>query len=196
MFFPFGNANSGYDGYSMSVRAKEAYANEEMPITKWTKTAIIEQLEGIETDEVIVEAAKRLHVDELRNLFLFKSSWHHTSKCFNETDFYSVDPTGVTVDVIEDVIRNRKPKAAPEPVPLVLAEVEYGEWEGSRNRPKLVNYSSLAVIAGKWAYVYDGYGNIRKKKVDGSHFEIVKKYDRAPKGTAKKYNALKKVACK
>ena len=34
------NMNSGYNGYSMSKRATEAYYNGEKPLSKWTKADI------------------------------------------------------------------------------------------------------------------------------------------------------------
>ena len=38
------NLNSGYSGYSMSNRAVEAYSCGEMPLSKWTKKAIINRI--------------------------------------------------------------------------------------------------------------------------------------------------------
>ena len=40
---------NGYHGYSMSNNAKEAYENGEMPLSKWTKTAIIDAIANIRT---------------------------------------------------------------------------------------------------------------------------------------------------
>ena len=36
--------NKGYDGYSMSIRAREAYEDGEMPKSKWTKKAMLEAI--------------------------------------------------------------------------------------------------------------------------------------------------------
>lgn len=85
--------NSGYIGWSMSLRAAEAYEFGEMPKSKWTKKAIIEALRVMcdELDLVYDPSVERMRKAELFDRFLYKSSWHHTSKFFNETDFYAVD---------------------------------------------------------------------------------------------------------
>lgn len=41
--------NSGYDGYSMSKRAVEAYEQGEKPYSKWKKSDILEILEEHDT---------------------------------------------------------------------------------------------------------------------------------------------------
>lgn len=38
------NMNSGYSGYSMSNRAVEAYEDGEMPLSKWSKQLIIDEV--------------------------------------------------------------------------------------------------------------------------------------------------------
>ena len=62
---------AGYDGWSMSNNARDAYASGEMPASKIAATT------GLTTAEV-------------RDLSS-PSSWHHTSKKFNMTDFYTLD---------------------------------------------------------------------------------------------------------
>ena len=77
------NASSGYVGWSMSRRAAAACEDGEMPKSKWTKK------------------------DELFHTFLYNSSWHHTSKFFNETDFYAID---------EDALAARSPEMSDRPL--------------------------------------------------------------------------------
>lgn len=88
--------NSGYVGYSMSRRAVQAYENGEKPISKWTKAAMLETLDEIAWDndwpDTAMAELKRMRKDDLSALFLDRTSWHHTSKHFNRTDFYSIDP--------------------------------------------------------------------------------------------------------
>ena len=38
---------AGYDGYSMSNNARAAYTNEEKPLSKWTKSELLDGIEGI-----------------------------------------------------------------------------------------------------------------------------------------------------
>lgn len=88
------NMNNGYVGYSMSVRAQEAYENGEMPISKWTKKVLLEVVEAYRDDMELkfsVKLLSKLTLDTLRTKCLRYSSWHHTSKFCNCTDFYSLD---------------------------------------------------------------------------------------------------------
>lgn len=100
---------NGYIGSSMSVRAAEAYENGEMPKSKWTKAVMLEaiayaiQENDLEiTDEQWVNI-KKMNKESLFNNFFEWSSWHHTSKYANETDFYSINE-----DALEDVVEERK----------------------------------------------------------------------------------------
>ena len=95
------NANNGYYGWSMSNRAVEAYDNDEMPKSKWTKARMLDEIVrymednwltlGADADSYVAKLTK----DELFNRFFRCSSWHHTSKYFNATDFYSLDEDAV-----------------------------------------------------------------------------------------------------
>lgn len=78
----------GYVGNEMSVNAKLAYSVEEMPLSKWTKSAIVEVVEN-ENDDLTAKA-KSLPLWILKTL-LVKSSWHHTGMFYNSTDFYTFD---------------------------------------------------------------------------------------------------------
>ena len=86
---------SGYFGYSMSNNAVSAYRNGKKPLSKWTKKAILEALEeecehGNVPNEAL-DLAKGMTVKELKEKVLECTEWHHTSKFYNRTDFYSVD---------------------------------------------------------------------------------------------------------
>lgn len=89
------NANNGYVGYSMSVRASEAYDMGEMPKSKWTKqnmlAAIAEWCETEGVEDCRLDVIGKMTKDEMFGRFFYRSSWHHTSKMFNATDFYSLD---------------------------------------------------------------------------------------------------------
>ena len=92
----------GYVGSSMSARAVEAYANGEMPKSKWTKAAMLyaidNQLNEFEDDQKITSdereelfnAINAMKKEEMFNIFMENSSWHHTGKFANATDFYRV----------------------------------------------------------------------------------------------------------
>lgn len=91
---------SGYVGCSMSRRAQEAYEQGEKPKSKWTKAAMLDAIAGVLWfDDMLTDdnmaAFKKLKKDELFNGFFEWSSWHHTGKYANVTDFYDVDEDNV-----------------------------------------------------------------------------------------------------
>lgn len=89
--------NSGYAGYAMSNRAKCAYEDGEMPKSKWTKKAMLAAIEEycFDNDLLFDNAVIKMAKDEIFNEFFAWSSWHHTSKLCNSTDFYSLDGDAV-----------------------------------------------------------------------------------------------------
>ena len=146
---PFGNGwnrNSGYVGNKMSVRAKEAYDDGEMPLSKWTKSDIIDRIEELIDDYDIqikfdINTLNKLTKSELIDLFLYQSSWHHTGKYFNQTDFYDVDQDrleDVTTNDILRKIQNRTPRTrtikVKEKPMYVTALVRYTIWVDTRGR--------------------------------------------------------------
>lgn len=101
------DVNSGYIGYSMSRRAAEAYEDGEMPRSKWTKKAMVAAIKDA-CDELDLEYdpfIEKMKKAELFDTFLYNSSWHHTGKFFNETDFYAID---------EDALADRFPELSDE----------------------------------------------------------------------------------
>ena len=97
------DVNSGYIGYSMSRRAAEAYEDGEKPRSKWTKKAMIAAIKDAcdDLDLAYDPAIEKMKKAELFHTFLYNSSWHHTGKFFNETDFYAI---------VEDALADRFPE--------------------------------------------------------------------------------------
>lgn len=130
------NKMAGYNGYSMSNNAVAAYEDGEMPLSKWSKSALLERC-GERADEL-----SRLTVAELRRELLTKSSWHHTSNHYNRTDFYSFDADALadlTPARISEIIGLRAPRTEKPDAKTITAEIRYTTWEGQfRNyrRPK------------------------------------------------------------
>ncbi len=52
--------NSGYDGYSMSIRAAEAYAHDEKPLTKWSKSEILDLIEEYAADNEVYFSMEKI----------------------------------------------------------------------------------------------------------------------------------------
>lgn len=87
---------SGYCGCSMSVNAARANADGEMPKSKWTKAAMLAALnewleeEGLTLNDGITPPEK-LTKSALFDEYFYNSSWHHTGKYANITEFYALN---------------------------------------------------------------------------------------------------------
>ena len=79
----------GYVDYSMSVRAQEAYERGLMPLSKWTKKAIIDAIRKQYPE--YADLFSQFPVAFLKAYVLEEKEWHHTSKLYNETSFYGLD---------------------------------------------------------------------------------------------------------
>ena len=88
---------SGYVGSSMSENAVLAYEQGEKPKSKWTKAAMIEAIKEYcyDMDLVYDSSIEKMKKDEIFVKFFAWSSWHHTGKSANETDFYAIDEEAV-----------------------------------------------------------------------------------------------------
>ncbi|OLR56228.1 hypothetical protein BHK98_09220 [Hornefia porci] len=84
---------SGYVGSSMSVRAVEAYESGEKPKSRWTKAAMLATLEKWckEADRVMLPEVAKLKKPDMFACCFCCTSWHHTGKYANITEFYGVD---------------------------------------------------------------------------------------------------------
>jgi hypothetical protein len=74
------NANKGYIGWSESVRSAKAKLNGELPKSLFKKE---------------YKLSEKTFQKFLSDGLIVKSSWHHTSKYFNKTDFYSFTNDGL-----------------------------------------------------------------------------------------------------
>ena len=76
----------------MSNNAVEAYKEGKMPISKWTKKALLDSLEKLYAEESFpcpLDVLKKKKKEELTQL-LKCCEWHHSSKFFNCTNFYEI----------------------------------------------------------------------------------------------------------
>lgn len=99
----------------MSNNAVAAYADGEKPLSKWTKPEILEAIfDNCEISEEKADLLRKMTVKELKDEFLQMSSWHHTSKFYNCTNFYSLDfeeIEEISAEQIKCIISSRKKKA-------------------------------------------------------------------------------------
>lgn len=181
-----------YIGKRMSERAVIAYENGEKPLSKWTKTAIINTVLDYR-DDFEYDELKKYSKDALK-VFLAYSSWHHTGTYFNETEFYSLDEDFIELSKKEivEVLNNRmseskKAKESKKEEKLQKCFITYVEWEGTRKHPKAVDREAYGIIKGNW--VHTEYG---KKSLSGKYVHIVKEFDKAPRGTAQIFKNIEK----
>jgi len=92
----------GYAGDAMSLGAVRAYREGAMPISRWTKGALVNrivELGGSASCELFT-------LKQLQEGFLKHHSWHHTGVYANETSFYCVDESKARL-CTEEVIREQ-----------------------------------------------------------------------------------------
>ena len=168
------NMNSGYHGFSMSNRAVEAYNNDEKPFSKWTKQDILDVIEEYkqESDDptVFYELAK-VRADVLKAHLLHKSSWHHTGKFCNCTDFYSIDFDLIDSLDLKTVKEWQLEKIKKEVEQVKKYECIYLEWTGTRKHPKANEVKAKGIIKGNW--FYPDNENF-KKSINANGFKILK----------------------
>ena len=151
----------GYVGHKMSERAVEAYRKGEKPLTKWTKDEILKCIKSCYPD--VAEHCSHFSLSFLRKHFLYCSSWHHTGKYYNKTDFYAFE-TDLNVEDILSIKETKKPKPEVSEFYPVLAS--WIEWEGTRNHPKPVVCSSYGRSNGTVFYSFSG----TKKLCSGKNY--------------------------
>lgn len=116
----------GYVGTSMSVRARQAYESGEMPMSKWTRGAIISAVKDYCADfdlafDPKIETMSRA---KLAETYLEYKSWHHTGRFARETEFFGLNEDAICADFPEmtpDQIAECNDKAA-------AAQASASEW--------------------------------------------------------------------
>lgn len=166
---------AGYNGWSMSNNAIEAYENGEKPLSKWTKVDIFNAIESQEVElKCSMEKLRELPVKFLKEVCLHKTSWHHTSNHYNKTDFYSLDTQRMEIltdekinELLVEYKANKKIKNTPSEE---IWECAFLEWSGSRKHPKATEVIEEGVVKGDWFYRKNG----TKKKTTANGFKFLK----------------------
>ncbi len=185
------NINNGYIGSSMSVRAKACYDNDVKPLSKWSKSDILNYLSN---DQIRQIKDNKITLKALKSYLLSYDSWHHSSSYFNKVDFYCIDTDNIEGFNIEDLkainedIKKEEKQAKEKALKgYKIALVDYIEWAGTKAHPKAINKQDIALINDKWAYL-----EFSKKSLNGKYVDIKEVYKQAPKGKAKIIKAIKK----
>lgn len=169
---------AGYNGWSMSNNAVAAYENGEKPLSKWTKTDILETVENQEVKlKCSMEKLRKLPAKVLKEVCLTYSSWHHTSNHYNETDFYSLDEerienlTDAKIDeLLNEYKTNKKEESEPTEEKWKCA---FLEWGGTRKHPTATEIVEEGTVKGDWFYRKDG----SKKKTTANGFRFIEKLE-------------------
>ena len=191
----------GYIGQRMSERAEEAYEMGEKPFSKWTKSEIIERLQKLidsgelESSEEDMKRIKRLTARVVKIAFLKKSSWHHTGKYYNETDFYDIvdDFSKINLDDLEQMDRcarseAKEEKEAKKAERWAIITYYWTENRGSKKWARIYDCQQkfLAKICGKAAIIAKGWQ--KNKKV--YNYSIVHEFEGKPRKNAKEFKLL------
>lgn len=184
---------AGYDGYSMSNNARAAYDAGMMPLSKWTKSDILNGIrEEYNIPEEVYAVIAKLPLGYLRDKFLETREWHHTSSMYNATDFYQIDAdyldTDTTVEGMIDFLKQdyaewkadydkeRAKKKAVKDSKGDFCYFKYLVWGGSRAHPRAYEEESYGFVKGDWIYFADENGNLTggKKGLYSNGTEILR----------------------
>ena len=195
---------AGYNGYSMSNNACDAYASGEKPYAQWSKSDVLDALKyEAEYTKEQLEQIRKYSAETVKTYFLRNTSWHHTSMYYNVTYFYDLDFNKLEnefskviedLEKIQEIIKEEKEEKEKNKKTFTLAKVKYLEWSGTRKHPKAEEKVGYALIDAncKWSYIYESSYSIKKKSCDANGFKILEEYNRAPKGTAEIYKSIRK----
>lgn len=188
------NSNSGYVGYSRSVRSQNAIEDYEVPLSFINKSLIEEFLSVYDEFKPLETVPVSLWKFVAKSTS--PSSWHHTSNRYNKTNHYSL--VEIAEKLIEDLDywkelykkeleekRHEKTKGLEN---LRLAVITAEIWGGTRKHPKMIGTEEvLCIIKGAYGYPVTESENSRYK-LDASkntvgleykiedYNELVKKY--------------------
>ena len=207
------DVNSGYIGYSRSVRSQEALDQFEIPLSHFNRKLINDFLINLEDDDVSFELSNEnrsflesFSVSNWKYIakhYDLATSWHHTGKYFQETEHYSlynlVEFTIENKDKILTDIKNCKSNT----VNISFGYIEVQVWGGSRKRPKFEGYETrTGIVKGSWLYYLSRHtpkGSLHKYKIDAnkvvvfieynSYEELVKKHKEF-KNTKRVFNKI------
>lgn len=109
---------------------------------------------------------KKVEVKTLKDNFLYKSSWHHSSKFYNEVDFYSVDTDKIESISEKELNELLNISVKKEKEKEVIGEITVQVWGGTRKHPKVIGYDTQkGVVRGDFLYFDGGRYKITAHKV-------------------------------
>lgn len=195
------NMNSGYDGYSMSKRAVEAYGNGEKPYSKWKKSDILERLKEYDTS-VEYDFLKKLPLTILKEMYIKYSSYHHTGKFCNSTNFYDFEFQDYSKDEILEMLefyKKSKEKEENKKTEYYYAYMKFYVWTRNKYGGKSVDTDyEIGIVVGKWLYYNGGKNKLNinaNKVIDYKFYSTYKEFVKEHKdfvGSSKLFNKILK----
>ena len=168
---------AGYNGWSMSNNAVQAYEDGEKPLSKWTKNVLVYELaDALDAEpEEVAEVLKPYTVKEVKDKCLTYSSWHHTSSRYNRTAFYELDDFEDLADLEcrlsgkPNTAKEERENAEMEALQKAWAEVQakyYGKMPTDKEAVKKV-----------WRYAHGGAFDKEVKKITPYNWLTSCQYD-------------------
>ncbi len=164
---------AGYSMWSMSNNAVEAYKSGEKPISKWTKTAILNAISDMGYDFPLL---KKVKLVILRKYILENTAYHHTSIYYRKTQFYCPDSCileKLTDDTILEWIAEGEALEKPKKPAPEKWECEFLEWSGTRNYPVAKEVIAVGEIRGNWFYLPNG----KRKLTTARGFRMIRRIE-------------------
>jgi hypothetical protein len=168
---------AGYHNFSMSNNAVHAYSRGRMPLSKWTKSGILEAAAEYLADmedpaaETKLALLRRCSLATLKAHALTCTEWHHTSSHYNRTDFFGLNEGNMDELTAEMVAAwnepGEKPAATAAPA-RKLGRIDYLVWGGTRKHPKATEATMDDVEIeekGCFYIVYRDGAVVLKKKI-------------------------------
>lgn len=173
---------NGYDGYSMSNNAREAYEDGRKPISQFDSYDLEDFNEQLQTMGINAQVKSVRALKSLLERYGSTGEWHHTSSYYNETSFY--DPS-LVLDKLsdgsitaEDITEVNNEKAEKPTENRYRADFKYLTWSGSKAHPKATEHTlnDVEIVErGSFYYVYDDNGNeIVRKKIGSNGTEVIR----------------------
>lgn len=182
--------NSGYDGYSRSIRSAEAIESFEVPLSMINKELINIFLDEYESDfkHDDLDFLKKLSISKWKYIAkkTYPSSWHHTSSYFNKTDHYSLYLIAEKIlenkhSIDEEYAYYKNVNLKDNKITYKYGVINVEVWGGTRKHPRIVGYDEVAgIIIGDWLYFKNNHSvkfSTSKYKITANKVKWIKVYD-------------------
>lgn len=157
-------------------------------MSKWSKGEILQEIRIYAKENNInidMEKLNKVSLPVLRESFLYKTAYHHTSKFYNSTDFYAIDFDTVNemvdLESVQKLLelteeekmlkKQEKKEDSPE-----MWECAYLVWGGTRAHPKATEQTAIGEVRGNWFYLPEG----GKKSIKANGFRFIRQIKEEP----------------